>query len=331
MSKKTLDTNLNKEAEAFDDQILERLAGGFKPDLRRAEECQFFYNNTWRHPDYVALDFGEQFALIYDSLRKYCGKTEKAPVVCEVGCGPGYLSLELARNGCNVTGVDLSQTSIDTAQRFADEDPWKTERNKLCYRCGDFFDEKLLPANNFDAVIFLGSLHHFPDQVRVMTNVQRLLKEDGIIIVHEPTRDRMSQGNATFIHLAQLLLAVGGGFYKSVEIPDSKDKQRNEVEKIYNSMRYEDEDGEKLQSVNDNEAGFDEMMSGLKKYYQQITFSDRYAFFHEMIGGLRYDEKTNKKLARYLRDADAELCRLGVLSPTAFFIDGKQENGGWLV
>ncbi len=326
MSNNILETKpkLVQEAEAFDDQILERLAGGFKPDLRRAEKCEFFYNNTWRHPDYVALDFGEQFELIHGAISKHCGQLKTAPVVCEVGCGPGYLSLELARKGFMVTGVDLSPTSIQTAKRFADEDPWKEERGDLRYKCGDFFDEKLLSGKTFDAVVFLGSLHHFSDQVGVMAQVQRILKNDGLIIVHEPTRDRMSKGNAAFIHLLRLLLSVGGGYYQSVDIPDSIVRQGEEVDKIYNSMRYEDEEGEKLQSVNDNEAGFDEMMTGLKHHFQQLKFSDRYAFFHEMIGGLRYDEKTNKHLARYLRDADAELCRLGVLSPTEFFFVGRK-------
>lgn len=324
MSNDTVENNLKKEAEAFDDQILERLAGGFKPDLRRAEKCEFFYNNSWRHPDYVALDFGEQFELIHAAIREYSDQSLSSPVVCEVGCGPGYLSLELARKGCTVTGVDLSPTCIETARRFADEDPWKEKRAGLHYRRGDFFDNNLLTERSFDAVVFLGSLHHFSDQTGVMRQVQRLLKEDGLVIVHEPTRDRMSCGNAAFMHLVRLLLSVGGGYYQSLDIPESIERQREEVDKIYNSMRYENENGEKLQSVNDNDAGFKEMMAGLNTHFVQLQFRDRYAFFHEMIGGLRYDEKTNKKIARYLRDADAELCRLGALSPTEFFFVGKK-------
>jgi len=39
--------------------------------------------------------------------------------VLEVGCGCGYLSLEMARRGLRVTGVDVSAVAVETARRHA--------------------------------------------------------------------------------------------------------------------------------------------------------------------------------------------------------------------
>jgi SAM-dependent methyltransferase len=326
MEKKSGDLFL--EAEAFDKQIQERVAAGHIPDLRCTKECTYFYNNTWRHPDYVRLDFGEQFELIRKAIGDYAEAQGEMPRVLEVGCGPGYISLELARNGFDTTGIDLSKACIGIAKDFANKDPWHDTRGPLHYVCGDFCAENLLPAQSFDAVIFVGALHHFSDQEKVGKRINTLLKQNGLIIVHEPTRDRVTRGNATFIHLVRLLLSKGGGFYKNIEIPENFEVHLAEIGAIFSEMRYENQSGENVQSVNDNEAGFLEMNKMLQNHFVQLCFQERYAFFHELIGGLRYEQSINSKLAGYLRDVDAELCRLGVLQPTEFFYVGRNKEDG---
>ena len=54
-----ISVDLHQEAEAFNSQIDERIANGHIPDLRLAEPCDYFYNNPWRRPAYVKLDFVE--------------------------------------------------------------------------------------------------------------------------------------------------------------------------------------------------------------------------------------------------------------------------------
>jgi hypothetical protein len=136
----------------------------------------------------------------------------------------------------------------------------------------------------------------------------------------------MTRGNAAFIHLVRVLLSQGDGFFRQIDIPENLEQQSAEVDAIYSEMRYESETGENVQSVNDNEAGFLEMNGMLQKNFRQLHFQERYAFFHELIGGLRFEQHVNTKLARYLRDADAELCRLGVLQPTEFFYVGRNKG-----
>ena len=64
-------TGLEAEANAFDAQIEERIRNGHIPDLRRAQACDWFYNNPWRRPEYVELEFQEQFKVIRNGIRKH--------------------------------------------------------------------------------------------------------------------------------------------------------------------------------------------------------------------------------------------------------------------
>lgn len=323
MTNTEFNATLTEEANAFDRQIDERIANGHIPDLRLCTPCDWFYNNPWRRPAYVQLDFCEQFEIIRDAIRKHAVNTVRSPVVLEVGCGPGYLSLELARAGFNVTGLDLSPHCIGVAQRFADSDPYNAERGPLRYLAGDFFCHPSLAEGSFDAVVFLGALHHFPDQGATLDRVRKLLRPGGLLLAHEPVRDRVTRGNAVFAHLLRVLLSSQVGFYKRYEIPKDALTREKEFDRMFYEMRYENEDGDNVQSVNDNEAGYAEMRPALDERFETVKFNWRYAFFHEFIGGLRFDEAHNEALARYLRDIDRELCRLGVLSATEFFYVGR--------
>ena len=61
--------DLELEAAAFDRQILDRVENGHIPDLRYTKKCEYFYNNIWRHPDFVKLDFGEIFSLLEAAIK----------------------------------------------------------------------------------------------------------------------------------------------------------------------------------------------------------------------------------------------------------------------
>ncbi len=52
------------EAQAFDDQIKERVKHGHIPDLREVKPCDYFYCNPWRHPELVHIDMGESLQLM---------------------------------------------------------------------------------------------------------------------------------------------------------------------------------------------------------------------------------------------------------------------------
>jgi len=197
-----------EEAKAFDRQIYERARHGHLPDLRRVQPCDWFYNNPWRRPYLVNMVFGRCFRF---ALQRVIGRT-----LLEVGSGPGHMSLEFAREGFHVIGIDLSIASVEFARQVAAENPFLEGFGSLEYVVADFLTWQ--PPHPFDNVCFFGTLHHFDKPADVLNKVNSLLNPSGRFIVVEPTRDWLTLRDAAIIALIRWLLAWHGAWYESLPV-----------------------------------------------------------------------------------------------------------------
>jgi len=111
--------------------------------------------------------------------------------VLELGCGIGTDTLEFARNGADVTAIDISETSIEIARKRARAEGLNT---KILWGIGNIEDSYRLPdfMNNskrfrtssqtekgwssFDLVYSFGVIHHTPHPWRVLQEAHRCLK-----------------------------------------------------------------------------------------------------------------------------------------------------------
>ena len=106
---KTKDT---AEDKAFTNRIKLRVSKGFVSDLRDLKKTKSFYKSFWRHPHYAKNMVGVMSDYY---IKNFKTKLKKGSKILDLGCGPGYFSLELARNGFDVTGVDISEGAISEA------------------------------------------------------------------------------------------------------------------------------------------------------------------------------------------------------------------------
>jgi ubiquinone/menaquinone biosynthesis C-methylase UbiE len=108
-----------------------------------------------------------------------------APVgvrVLEVGCGPGRLSIRLARRrGLDVTGLDLDPTMIErartNARRRGDADNLRPS-----FLVGDVAS-MAFPDGSFDLVVSTLSMHHWADRTAGLTEIGRVLRPGGRALV----------------------------------------------------------------------------------------------------------------------------------------------------
>lgn len=111
--------------------------------------------------------------------------------VLDLGCGPGLYSSRLCFEGMKVTGIDLSQRSIDYAR-----DQAEIHGNDIDYTCADFFN--ITYEGTFDAILQVyGEICTFSDEKRdlLLSLIHRALKDDGIFIFDVSTRElRMREG-----------------------------------------------------------------------------------------------------------------------------------------
>ncbi len=169
------------------------------PDL---DEGKWF---QWRTVPMIELSALDTYLFVKSMI------PHPAQKIVEIGCGNGYLTLELARDGHDVIGIDLSQDSIEVAERTRAAHPDPTGFGSLHYICADV-NTWSLPEASFDAVIFNRALHHMNDLQQTMAKVTRLLKQGGRIICQDYAYDRFDEKTASWLYQMQRLLFLSGHY-----------------------------------------------------------------------------------------------------------------------
>jgi ubiquinone biosynthesis O-methyltransferase len=149
------------------------------PDIRDLETKRDI-SYIWDDPVIEDIVRGEYRRFIISKAME-----KKDGNVLEIGCGTGWLSLELARAGMNVKGVDLSEKRIAIAQRYF-EQLKKKENIK-----GDIdyiacpVQEVSFKKSVFDLIVCWDSLHHIQNIESIMKKITQWLKPDGQLIIFE--------------------------------------------------------------------------------------------------------------------------------------------------
>lgn len=104
--------------------------------------------------------------------------------ILDIGCGAGFLSNALAREGYHVTGVDLSSDSLQVACRH-------DSTGKARYVTADAY-ELPFADRSFDVVTAMDFLEHVEDPNKVIQEVSRVLKPGGLFFYHTFNRNLIS-------------------------------------------------------------------------------------------------------------------------------------------
>ena len=140
----------------------------------------------------VALGYGKimrlpHIALLRAWLARQAARLMPAGEAADIGCGPGYLAIALARRapGLRVTGVDLSDVMLVQAREEARA---AGLAHRTDFRIGD---NAALPFADaaLDLVISTLSLHHWADPVTVLDEVARVLRPGGAFYIFDLRRD----------------------------------------------------------------------------------------------------------------------------------------------
>jgi 2-polyprenyl-6-hydroxyphenyl methylase / 3-demethylubiquinone-9 3-methyltransferase len=104
--------------------------------------------------------------------------------VLDIGCGAGFLTNALAKNGHRVTGIDLSAKSLDVASK---RDTSKTVR----YMQLDAF---ALPfgEQSFDVICAMDFLEHVEMPAQIIRTASFLLRPNGLFFFHTFNRNYLS-------------------------------------------------------------------------------------------------------------------------------------------
>lgn len=128
-----------------------------------------------------------------DWMRKYVAARAVAlqnqGQAADLGCGSGYLVLEMARRapGLRVTGVDLSDQLLAAGQQAAGR---AGLGERVDFRLGNV-EALPFPDHSLDLVVSTLSLHHWSDPVGVLNEIERVLKPGGAYYIFDLRRDML--------------------------------------------------------------------------------------------------------------------------------------------
>ena len=122
----------------------------------------------------------DEIDFVEELFRKEAGREVKK--ILDLACGTGIPTLELARRGYEVTGLDLHEEMLAVARRKAEGEGLNVE-----FIWGDALELDF--EEEFDAVtMFFSSIMYFDDSAiqQLFNSVKRALKEGGVFIADFP-------------------------------------------------------------------------------------------------------------------------------------------------
>ncbi len=104
--------------------------------------------------------------------------------VLDVGCGGGFLTNTLAKEGHTVTGIDLSEKSLKIAKKH-------DKTNTVSYIHANAYN---LPfeKESFHVVCAMDILEHVEDPLKLIQEASRVLKQGGLFLFHTFNRNLLS-------------------------------------------------------------------------------------------------------------------------------------------
>ena len=115
----------------------------------------------------------------------YLPYIKKTDTVLDIGCNNGQHTLKIAKNSAHVFGIDYDRRMLEIAAREIKRAGLKN----VTLREVNIENGLPFKSKKFDAVIFLDVLEHLNNREHIMSQVKRVLKPKGILLLSVPNSD----------------------------------------------------------------------------------------------------------------------------------------------
>ncbi len=142
-----------------------------------------------RHSRWVKLGSRLVYAPFARKIVGCLAPLESGSTIVDLGTGPGFLSIELHKllPQAKIIGVDPSSEMLKMARKNADEAGMSNYETRLGKA-----EEMPIESNSVDLVVTQSSLHEWENPQQGLSEIFRVLKPDGSLILKDYNRDWLS-------------------------------------------------------------------------------------------------------------------------------------------
>ena len=150
---------------------------GYLLILGNARHCGLWKAGTW-WPFPISRAQRAMEEKLYQRLN-----LKEGSKVLDAGAGSGVVASYMAQNhGLYVTGVDVTTVHVRDAQKVIQE---RGLQDKVSVEQGDYHDLSKFSDASFDGIYTMETFVHADDPIKVLSNFHRLLKPNGVVVLHE--------------------------------------------------------------------------------------------------------------------------------------------------
>ncbi len=222
-----------------------------------------------------------------EKLKNILSSESKDLKVLDVGTGIGSF-IEVLQDSLpgysNIIGIDTKKESLARAiKEYEDE---RTE-----FMCMDGADMKF-DNDSIDIISISNTIHHLPNKEKVLSEIKRVLKPNGLIIINEMISDNQSEKQLSHVKIHHLQ----GEIDTYLGICHNKTFSENELVKIVEDLNLEivdkfkfntHEEQEENEDLEEEKEILDQCFQGLASVIREISDLEMHEKYSQILEGLK--------------------------------------------
>ena len=157
-----------------------------KLKFKSHKEAEKYYENKWKKEGYKKgwKCFGMNISNRFDKARKQSAikflNPKKRDIILDAGCGRGDVSLKIAKKAKKIYAIDIAKSGFEKIK--------KNSPKNLIFKKMNIENLKF-KEETFDKIVCIETLEHVLHPEKAISEMKRVLKKQGIIVLSYPTID----------------------------------------------------------------------------------------------------------------------------------------------